>query len=218
MEKIKKYLNVLIWPVVFIIGQFFILFVLGIILKLINNDIDIASFINNNSYLVSIFNLIIFLPFFLKVYKKYKDKYNDNLKDIPKIIIFGVLLSYVLNSIIYLIKMFLNINIVNFDLNIFYVINIALVGPILEEYLFRGIVFNKLLGFNSEKKAYFISVIIFALFHTGGILNIIYAFIMGLILTKLYINYKNINENIIFHIAINTTSSLLFPLLLNIMI
>ena len=151
----------------------------------------------------------------MKKYDKYKNKYTNDLQDITKIIVFGILLSYILNGIIFIIKYFLNIEINDPNFNIFYIINIAIIGPILEEYVFRGIVFNELSQFNDEKKACFISVILFSLFHIGGILNIIYAFIMGFILNNIYTNYKNINENIIFHISINITSSLFFPLILN---
>ncbi len=205
---IKKYLKAFIWPIVFMFGQ---ILILGLTYIIINPN-DFNKFMSSHSYIVSIFNLLVFLPMFLKIYKKYKNNYNGKLKDIIKIISIGLILSFVLNYIIYLIKIKIgNVGSVNY--NIFYIINISLIGPILEEYLFRGIVYNRLLEFNSSKKSYMITTIFFAFVHTG-ILNVIYAFIMGLILNKIYIKYKNINENIIFHIVINFTSSLLFPLII----
>ena len=207
----KNYFNVLIWPIIFLIGQIFILVALSLILLLINPNIDIANYLNNNSYIVSIISLIIFLPLFIKQYSKYKDKYKGKLKDIPKIIIIGIILSLILNINIF--KLNPNSNEPNF--NIFYLINIVIIGPILEEYLFRGIVYNRLLEFNDETKSYIIAVVIFALFHTGGIFNVIYAFIMGLILNKLYIKQKTLKSSILFHIVINATASIIFPLLLS---
>ena len=73
--------------------------------------------------------------------------------------ILGFSLSMILNFIIYILSPTDKIN-----LNIFYVINIAVVGPILEEYLFRGIVYNELKTFNNEKVSMWLSIIIFALF------------------------------------------------------
>lgn len=211
LNKIKDYLKVIAWPIIFTIGQVFILVAMFIILNLIDSKIDFTKFINENSYIVSIINLIIFIPIFIKVYKKYKSNYQEKPRNIIKLIMIGISLSLFLNIIIYLIEPIKKIN-----LNIFYILNIALVGPILEEYLFRGIVYNKLLEFNNEKDSYFISVIIFALMHMGGVLNIIYAFIMGLILTKIYINQKTLKSSMLFHIIINTTSSLIFPLIISV--
>ena len=202
---VNKYLKVISWPILFSIGQVLIL----IALKLILNVDDFALFINNNSYIISILNLIIFLPIFIKIYQKYEGNYQGKIKDAFKLMLIGFSLSLFLNIIIYLINRNNNVN-----LNIFYILNIAIVGPILEEYLFRGIVYNRLLEFNDNKKSYIISVIIFSLMHIKSIINMIYAFIMGLILNKIYIEQKTLKSSILFHIVINTTSSVIFPLII----
>lgn len=208
LNKIKNYIKAVSWPILFYIGQVFILVAIFITLKIINKNIEFVEFTNNNSYIVSILNLIIFLPIFIKIYQKYKNKYKGKPKNIIKLILVGFILSLSLNYIIYLIKPENKIN-----LNIFYIINISIIGPILEEYLFRGIVYNRLLEFNSEKKAYYIEVVFFAIIH-GNILNILYAFIMGMILTKIYVEQKSLKSSILFHIIINTISSVVFPLML----
>lgn len=194
----------------FMIGQFLLLVALTIIIKLINYNIDANLFINNNSYIVSILNLLIFLPMLIREYKQYKDKYEGEIKYVFNMMILGFSLSMILNFIIYILSPTDKIN-----LNIFYVINIAVVGPILEEYLFRGIVYNKLLEFNSEKKACLIATIIFAFMHINGMYNMIYAFIMGYILNIIYIKQKSLKSAIIFHIIINIASCFIFPLIIS---
>ena len=61
----------------------------------------------------------------------------------------------------------------NISLFPFYV---GIMGPILEEYLFRGIVYNELKTFESKKNATILASLIFALVHTNYI-NMIYAFL-----------------------------------------
>lgn len=194
----------------FMIGQVLLLVALTVIIKIVNYNIDANLFINNNSYIVSILNLIIFLPMLTREYKKYKDRYEGKIQYVFNMMILGFSLSMVLNFIIYIINPTDKIN-----LNIFYIINVAIIGPILEEYLFRGIVYNKLLEFNSEKKACLIATLIFALMHMGGIYNMIYAFIMGYILNVIYMKQKSLKSAIIFHIIINVASSFIFPLMLS---
>ena len=85
---------------------------------------------------------------------------------------------------------------------------IVIVGPVFEEIVFRyvGLKFAK--KEYSEKKAIIIVSILFALLHSG-IFNIIYAFLIGVILSYIYIKYKNIMYPILLHISANLMSLLI---------
>lgn len=208
---IKNNLKIISWPILFGIGQFFTLLILGIIYSFFDNVENFTPFINKNAYIIALINLMVFLPIFKKQYKKYELSYKEKIKHPYKIILIAIILSMLLNTILYFIKLKLNIE-MQFNLNIFLLINTVIIGPILEEYVFRGIVYNKYLELYNEKKAIYITTTIFAIMH-GNILSIIYTFIMGFILNKIYINNKNIKASILFHITINLISSLVFPLI-----
>ena len=95
------------------------------------------------------------------------------------------------------------------------VISEGIIGPILEEYLFRGIVYHKLKEIYSIKNAMILCTAIFAIFH-GSLLNIIFSLLLGTILILLYEKYHNIHMVCIFHILVNLTSLLVVPYLQNI--
>ena len=91
------------------------------------------------------------------------------------------------------------------DTNINIVFNIicsGIIGPIFEETLFRYSFINYLKKFNSTKMSIIISSIVFAICHTG-ITTIIYAFIIGLVNSYLYIKKKNILVPIVIHMSAN---------------
>lgn len=207
---IKKLLKVINWPILFWIGQFLILLIVEIIFCCFDNIDNFNTFINSNSYIISCINLIVFLPIFLKAYHKYDKENNLELKTYFRTIFIAFVISFVLNLIILFIKLSLKID-MSFKFDIFIFISTVIIAPILEEYLFRGIVFNKLLEFNNEKKTCLITTLFFSLIHLN-IFSIIYTFIIGFILNKIYIKYQNINYSIIFHITINMVSYLLIPL------
>ena len=94
-------------------------------------------------------------------------------------------------------------NEVNTNINIvFNIICSGVVGPIFEETLFRYSFINYLKKFNSTKMSIIISSIVFAICHTG-ITTIIYAFIIGLVNSYLYIKKKNILVPIVIHMSTN---------------
>lgn len=196
------------WPVLFWASQFLLLFLIYLVYSLFGNLDEFNIFINNHSYIVGFLNVAILLPIFYKKYQIY-EKENIKIKKPIKIVLIALLSSLVLNEIILLIKIFLNTE-MTINLNIFLLINTIIIGPILEELLFRGIVFNKLLEFNSEKKSLIITTTIFAIMH-GNLLTIIYTFIMGYILNTLYIKQKTLKAPILFHITINFVSAFIIP-------
>lgn len=100
-------------------------------------------------------------------------------------------------------------NVVNTDINIILsIICSGIIGPIFEEVLFRYSFMNKLRNFNKKVPSIIISSVVFALCHTGFI-TIIYAFIVGIINSYLYIKRKNILIPIVIHMTGNIFVNLL---------
>lgn len=87
-------------------------------------------------------------------------------------------------------------------------LNVAFLGPIVEEIIFRGITFNYIEKLSNHKVAIVLSAIFFALWHLS-IIQIVYVPVMGIILAFVYYySGKNILFPIIIHILNNFIAQL----------
>ena len=232
LKYIKSLLKVLIWPIIFMIGQFIIQYIFVAIFNskeqvaMSNNEFleyintleyqdKLNNYINSKTLLIIIITMLIFIPILYRVFKKYKKENNFKIKNIFVPILLGITISLVYNIILF----YLN-NIFNFT-NIFEISELSILvqlissgicGPILEELLFRGIVYNKLKEFNKPKAATVLCSLIFGIMHTN-IINGIYAFIVSFILIYLYEKYKTLKAPMIMHISLNSTIILMLSLI-----
>lgn len=239
MNYLKQLLKVMLWPVIFITGQFFIKYlfvsfynsqhIIGYrkmfpnlsdvdIVKTLKYQTELNNYLNSKAFIITLITFIIFGIIFILKNKNYqKENSKINLKNIISIALLGIFISLFYNIFIY------NINNVIHITNNYYISSVPLIililtsgimGPILEELLFRGIVYNKLLTFNNHKQACIITSVIFSLMHYPNIINMIYTFILSFILIYLYDKYKTLKAPIILHISVNTTINLFLPLIL----
>lgn len=235
LSYLKNIFKVLIWPIIFIIGQFLLVAIFSLIfstlkfneLKKVNDGVsdkefnvifndyvssdiyqnELHTFISSNSILITVITFIIFGYIFYRQYKIYNDNYKDkmNCNNILILVILGFCLSISFNLIVGGLN-----NIVHFtnnydslEINIFvYLICTGILGPILEEILFRGIVYNKLKVFNKNMKAIILTSLIFAFFHQT-LVQVVYAFCLSFILIYVYEKYKTLKAPIIIHITSN---------------
>lgn len=90
-----------------------------------------------------------------------------------------------------------------------FIVQIAGVGilvPIMEEVLFRGLVYNRLKGYTkTAKSAVILAAVIFAVYH-GNVVQILFAFPMALILIAVYEKWGTLRACITFHMAVNLSS------------
>ncbi|MEG2322529.1 MAG: CPBP family intramembrane glutamic endopeptidase, partial [Bacilli bacterium] len=63
-------------------------------------------------------------------------------------------------------------------------ISTSIIGPIIEELMFRGLIYNTLKQKYSNTKSMLLTTILFSLLHFN-LIQIIYTFVVGLILTKI---------------------------------
>lgn len=247
MKKLKQVLTIIIWPIIFIVGQIFIKYPFVAYFNslefqtlkkqfpnLTNNQLNeklldyqkdityqdsLNKFINEKALIITLITFIIFGFIFYRIYKKYrKEKIQINIKNSYKLAIVGISISLFYNIFIY----YLN-NIVHITDNyyisdiplIIQILTTGLMGPILEELLFRGIVFNRLRQMTSLNKSTLFTSILFALFHLPNVVNAIYAFILSFILIKVYLKYNTIKTPIIIHVFANITTCIYLPILLD---
>lgn len=236
---LKKFIQVILWPVLIGIGQFLIVAALTTIftfnkfsnikkeypnytdnkiIEIINNsDIQkqLTSFLESNIIFIIMFSLLIILPILIKFYKKYHQgiKKRASKKELTMMIILGLSFSIAYNVVATL----LGSDAVNPNISIYFILLIiskGIIGPIIEEYLYRGIVYNKLKTFNKKNTALVITTLIFSFMH-NNIFQIVLAFLLGLILIKIYDKYENMLYPIIIHIIVNLVAILFTPYIQN---
>jgi len=158
-------------------------------------------FIKYQSLLVIVLGLI-FIPILSKEYKKFSIK-SKKISYKP-ILLLGFTLPIIYNTIIYYLipnNMFNKTNI------IISLICSGFIGPIIEELLFRGIIYNELKKKYKIMTSILITSIVFALIH-GNIITIFYTFGLSFLLIYVYEKDKNILSPIILHVICNTISTL----------
>lgn len=193
---ILNLIKTLIPILIIYILNYLIIFILSLIYISLNNN-NLEQFINE--YLP-----YLLIPYFILVILIIKHKYKYKTKKIKPSQYYlsfylGVSLSTFLNMVIFLI---IEKNTVVTTSLITSIISSSIVGPIFEEYIFRYYLLNSLKTFNNTKISILIGTLIFAIVHTS-LINIIYAFILGLFLNLTYHKYNNINTSIILHVGAN---------------
>lgn len=193
------------WLLYYLVVQFLIFSLFVFIYTYIGYDTnDIVNIMNNSSIYITIIIALIFIPLLVFNYKK---NYKDNkLNSIYKFIILGFSLSLIYNFFGFYLDKLLDTNLYG-EFNIIEtIIQTVILGPIIEEYLFRGMIYNGLKKNFNDKKSMIITSIVFAITHIN-IIQMIYAFLLNIILVKVYEKYKNINSCIIIHSISNLTTT-----------
>ena len=84
---------------------------------------------------------------------------------------------------------------------------IGIIVPIMEEVLFRGLVYNRLKAYNNEWWSMILAAGIFAVYH-GNPLQILFAFPMGLLILAVYEKEETLLAPVVLHMAVNVSSIL----------
>lgn len=85
------------------------------------------------------------------------------------------------------------------------VLAIVIVVPVLEEIIFRGIVYNRLKEYTNKILAAVITSIMFGVYHMNLVQGL-YAFFIGLLLVFVYEKYNSIQAPILLHMVANGVS------------
>lgn len=192
------------WIVSYVLVQFIII----VIWALFYNDMNTFNVFLNKYYLsLTLAVGLIFIPLLSKKYLNKDDKLYKN--DILLSLILGFSLSVIYNYIIYnLNELYPFTNLYSGSVNVLVsIISTGIIGPIIEEYMIRGIMYNELKQKYPIMKSILITTIIFALLHFN-LVQIIYAFILGFILIYMYEKTNNIKIPIIIHMTSNTITTI----------
>ena len=166
-------------------------------------------------------DIIILIPLVASGIKSYKDEHFINrlqIKDIVKYLWWGIMLNLFVSTIIELLPSSLVTGKYNSLMNIavsgnFFIVLFAtgILTPVIEELLFRYGIIKIMRGKATDKKhisdnkAVLISAILFGIAHFN-IIQSVYAFLLGLIMGKIYVKSGNILTSIYVHIGVNASS------------
>ncbi len=207
-------MKIIKWPLIYFLFQFILIFILSYNFITNGNDASLFNeYLKTKQIYITLIIAIIFIPLLINDYKKYKK--SDYIKiNYFYLIILGIILSLVYNVFAYYFNFLLKTSLFDNNNNlIITLISTGLIGPIIEELMFRGIIYNELKNKYKIMKAILMTTIFFAVIHFN-IIQILYALAIGFILIFVYEKYKNIKAPIVLHMASNITTTLFMPLLI----
>lgn len=151
------------------------------------------------NYILLVYYVIVIIYICRKNKKKLQEEVFLPIKGWYPLVMLGISLAIVMNMIIFF---FVPPQGTVTNSFVFAIISSGIIGPIYEELLFRFLLYNRLKEKYHLKSSMIIATILFALIHMTPI-KIIYAFILGLVLTILYERQTNILVPIIVHMVAN---------------
>lgn len=207
-------MKIIKWPLIYFLFQFILIFLLSYYYVSNGNDVNLFNdYLSTKQIYVALIVAIIFIPLLINDYKKYKKQINTKINYFY-LIILGVILSLMYNVFAYYLNFALKTSLFDNNSNVAVtLLSTGILGPIIEELIFRGIIYNELKSKYSNMKSILITTIFFAIIHIN-IIQILYALIIGFILIFVYEKYNNIKAPIILHMASNITTTLFLPLLI----
>lgn len=88
------------------------------------------------------------------------------------------------------------------------IISVAIIGPIVEEILFRGILLGALKPIMDVRIAILLSSVVFGLLHRTSVMMVVVATISGIVLSCIYLYHINLINSIIVHAMFNFIATL----------
>ena len=235
MKRIKKYFSIiktLIYLFLLLIasslGLFIINLIVNIILGLYTGEFDFGQDIifdtpHLSSLLVEITMVVVCYIWYVRLKKKdmiTKTK-RLSLKDVGFLLLWGLGFTLLVDGLTNLLIFILNIyfpQLVSDYIDmmsslyegslIIIALSVAIVGPIFEELVFRGIIFKKANDIMPFYAANIVQAILFALVHMN-LIQIIYTFPVGIMLGYITMRYRSLVPAILLHILNNSISVLL---------
>lgn len=207
-------MKIIKWPLIYFLFQFILIFLLSYYYVSNGNDVNLFNdYLSTKQIYIALIVAIIFIPLLINDYKKYEKQTNTKINYFY-LIILGVILSLMYNVFAYYLNFSLKTSLFDNNSNVAVtLLSTGILGPIIEELMFRGIIYNELKSKYSNMKSILITTIFFAIIHIN-IIQILYALIIGFILIFVYEKYNNIKAPIILHMASNITTTLFLPLLI----
>lgn len=198
---------------------FIIIYLAAMIITRSNSALPLDDLMGNHFALITIIALLISFVVNFFLFRRDHVIQSDYLKKNPVhllwIFLIGVLMSHglsILLSILPLDNLIGSYETVENEVFsagwIFVVIRAVIVTPVVEELIFRGLVFRRMKEYTSFWPAAIVSSILFGLYHMNLVQGI-YAFLFGIIICLLYDRYGHIAAAVLVHFGANLLSVIL---------
>lgn len=185
---------------------------------------ETLSIYNKNAILITGISAVIIIPFCIFVYQRDKKKKRQQnyyisyqkpaFWHIFLIVVLGASVCIALNNLIYfsgLVSLFPGFQEVAESIYsgnlLTEIITIVFLAPIVEELLFRGIAYKRMYEYWGYKRAAILSALFFGVYHLNVVQGV-YAFLLGILLTYVYEKFHTIKAPILLHMAANAVSVL----------
>ena len=139
-------------------------------------------------------------------------KHHNNIMSYAKIIILAVIACIGLNSIALMMNLAMIDERYQATSTVMYnapfsvqIICLGIIIPVAEELMFRGIVYKRFRQYATFLRAAVFSTLMFSLAH-GNIVQMVYAFAIGMLLSFVYEKFDSFAAPVCFHICVNITS------------
>ena len=150
--------------------------------------------------------------------KSYSDVVQSKLKKDISVLVFsfGMAAAVIVNMVYNIICWNDNSELIELSLCEFgvYFLGTVVLVPVIEELLFRKVLFTRLRSYISDRNAVVASSLMFGLMH-GGEFDFIYTFIIGILLSVLYGRFKKIIYPMLMHIGFNLMAVLIQTVVFN---
>lgn len=209
-----------IGPVVIHFAIYFVvIYLAAMIFARSDSPLSLDDFMGNHFALITIIALLISFAVNYVSFRRDYVKQSDFLKKNPIhllwVFLIGILMSHALSILLSLLPLdniLGSYETVENDVYgatwILVVIRAVIVTPVVEELVFRGLVFRRMKEYTSFWPAAIVSSLLFGLYHMNLVQGI-YAFLFGIILCLLYERYGHLAAAIVIHFGANLLSVIL---------
>lgn len=209
-----------IGPVVIHFAIYFVvIYLAAMIFARSDSPFSLDDFMGNHFALITIIALLISFAVNYVSFRRDYVKQSDFLKKNPIhllwVFLIGILMSHALSILLSLLPLdniLGSYETVENDVYgatwILVVIRAVIVTPVVEELVFRGLVFRRMKEYTSFWPAAIVSSLLFGLYHMNLVQGI-YAFLFGIILCLLYERYGHLAAAIVIHFGANLLSVIL---------
>lgn len=221
----RKIIQLIMWPILFGIGQILVIVAMFLLLQMIKPisfvEFEVQDRLRTILFPATAFTFLIFFPLFYKKYRK-ENINHFQLKKLKMVYysLFGVVTSFVINLFFIKLERMLpitpSLNRIEVIYDWFYIgriISTAFIGPVLEELLFRGFLYQEAKKYMKNMRAIIFVTVLFTLCHTT-IYSMLTALVTSFLVLDALEKEKSITGPILFHIFLNLTSILFIPLVI----
>lgn len=169
-----------------------------------------------NSLLVTFITIVILIPVYLYMYKKFRGhlKFTGKTKGLYFTVILGVFASLGISKVMTILPIDgilgnyseLSKNMMKNNISL-QIITLIILGPLMEELLFRGLIYGNLKLFTEKTIAAYVTSIIFGVYHFNLVQGM-YTFVLGILLVYVFEKYETLIAPYLLHLAANAVAVL----------